>query len=184
MDIPSSMKLHRFFASALLIILFSVSRGACASTSSRPISLASFTENNVQVSIDLERDAAGNYLLTGKFTPPEGYHLYSKDIPLNGLHGLGRPTLLELTSNSLMKSTGDLTESVRAREPDFEPKQLLVYPSGPVTLRLPVELPAGNDWVNDEIEVTYMVCSDLQCKRPVEGKIISVRIPSAGAKNY
>jgi hypothetical protein len=141
--------------------------------------LASFTEKYVAVAIYLEHTPDGTAILSATFTPSKGHHLYSKDIPANGLMGLGRPTLLALTDGSQMTALGELIESVKAQEPDFEPKDLLVYPAGPVTLRLPVELPPGNDWIDDEVKITYMACTAYQCKPPVEGKIVPVRIPGA-----
>lgn len=175
------MKL-RFFLSALfsttLVWATSVS---CAPASSEHINLASFTENYVDVSIYLERNSSGNYVLAGTFTPPTGYHLYSRDIPLTGVNGLGRPTLLELTAASQMRAIGELTESAQAEEPGFEPKELLVYPPGAVTLRLPIELPPASGWIEDEIRITYMACSDSQCKPPVEGKIVEIRVPGVAA---
>ncbi len=96
---------------------------------------------------------------------------------------MGRPTLLELTPNSHMKATGPLTENKKPQAPDFEPKELLVYPQGPVTLSLPVDLPPGAEWVEDELSVTYMACSASQCKPPVEAKIVPVRIPGADTVN-
>ncbi len=173
------MKLHRYLNVLLLVVLLSAAGVSCTPAGSKPLALASFTENYVDVSISLEHDSAGNYFLSATFTPPQGHHLYSKDIPANGLDGLGRPTLLELTGESQMKALGELTESVEAQEPDFEPKELLVYPAGPVTLRLPVQLPPGDKWVNDEVKITYMACSAHQCKPPVEGKIVTVRVPGA-----
>lgn len=175
------MKL-RFSFNVLLLIMLSVITGvSCTPAQSGPITLASFTEKYVEVSISLEHGRDGNTFLSATFTPSEGHHLYSKDIPINGLEGLGRPTLLELTEESQMMSLGALIESVQAQEPDFEPKELLVYPAGPVTLRLPIRLPPGNAWIDDEIKITYMACSAYQCKPPVEGKIVRVRIPGAGA---
>lgn len=150
---------------------------SCTPEANVPISLASFTQNYVEVSIYLERNANGDYFLLGTFTPPDSYHLYSKDIPLQGVDGLGRPTLLELTSNSQMRATGNLIESAKAQESPFEPRELLVYPQGAITLSLPIELPAGDGWLDDEIQVTYMACSASLCKPPVEGKIIPVRVP-------
>lgn len=166
------MKLRCYFILLLALLLV-----ACASTTEESVLLASFTENYVAVSIRLERNQAGDYYLAGTFSPPDGYHLYSKDIPVQGVEGLGRPTLLELTANSLMKPTGELMESVTSQEPDFEPKELLVYPLGAVTLRLPVDLPSNPGAVNDELKITYMACSATQCKPPVEGKVVSVQIP-------
>jgi len=46
-------------------------------------------------------------------------------------------------------------------------------------MRLPVELPSGDSWVDDVVKVTYMACTDGICKPPVTGKLVSVRIPSA-----
>lgn len=145
------------------------------------MALASFTESDVDVSIALAHQPGGEFVLTATFTPPDGYHLYSKDIPAMGVEGLGRPTLLELTSNSRLMAAGSLTESVKAQAPDFDPRELFVYPSGPVTLSLPVELPAGEGWIEDEVQVTYMACSARKCKRPVVGKIIPIRIPGSKA---
>jgi len=144
-----------------------------------PHELASFTENEVTVSIYVDKNTDGEYFLSAKFTPPDGYHLYSKDIPITGVDGLGRPTLLELTEESQIKSLGELAESVKAELPNFEPRELLVYPSGVVTLSVPIELPLGNGWVKDVVKVTYMACSDGGCKAPVTGKLVSIRIPSA-----
>jgi hypothetical protein len=105
--------------------------------------------------------------------------LYSKDIPITGIDGVGRPTLLEIPAASQIKAMGSLIESVKAQSPDFEPRELLVYPVGPVTLSLPVELPPGNDWIEDGVEVTYMACSASLCKPPVVGKIVYLRLPGA-----
>lgn len=175
------MKLHRCFNILLLTLLFLATSVSCAPrmrVARSSLALTSFTENYVDVSIRLESQA-GNYFVSATFTPPKGYHLYSKDIPINGLAGLGRPTLLELTEASQMTALGELIESAPAQQPDFEPRELLVYPAGPVTLSLPVQLPPGNNWIDDEVEITYMACSAYQCKPPVEGKIVSVRIPGA-----
>jgi hypothetical protein len=174
-----NLKLRRRYIIASWVALFFGVYVSCTPAAEEPISLASFTENYVAVSIVLEQNASGNYLLSATFTPPEGYHLYSKDIPVTGIDGLGRPTRLALTSNSLMRSVGGLIESVKATVPEFEPRELLVYPLGAVTLRLPVELPPGVDWMEDEISVTYMACSASLCKPPVAGKILTVRIPGA-----
>ncbi len=179
--LKSTMKLRLFLNVVLWTMLLLAVSVSCTPAPWQPISLAAFNENYVDVSIYLERNPSGDYFLSAKFIPPNGYHLYSKDIPITGVDGLGRPTLLELTTESQMRAIGELIESVKAEEPDFEPRELLVYPLGALTLSLPVELPPGNDWVNDELKVTYMVCSANQCKPPVEGKIISIRVPGANA---
>jgi hypothetical protein len=175
-DMKTRFPLHLSFLVVLIL-----AAGAACNTVQQTIPLATFTENDVDVSLNLSQQPSGKFLLEASFTPPDGYHLYSKDIPPAGVDGLGRPTLLELTPNSLMKSAGLLSESVGSQTPNFEPRELLVYPAGAVTLRLPVHLPAGADWIQDEVQVTYMACSAGQCKPPVEARIIPVRIPGAGA---
>ncbi|MFT3893868.1 MAG: hypothetical protein QM730_19740 [Anaerolineales bacterium] len=154
---------------------------ACASQKniSLPLALAAFNENDVDVSIQLDQNSNGETILSATFTPLAGNHMYSKDIPITGVDGLGRPTLIELTADSQMKITGKLMENIPAEVPNFEPKTLLVYPPGAVTLSLPVELPSGNDWVEDVVKITYMSCSDTGCKPPVIGKLITVRVPGA-----
>jgi hypothetical protein len=165
----------------LLLILLVMSACSALKDSSPSLSLASFTENSVTVSIQLEEQSNGSFFLAATFTPMPGGHLYSKDIPLTGVDGLGRPTLLELSANSSLAALGALIESVPAEEPDTEPKALLVYPPGPVTLRLPVQLPPGGGWVLEQIKITYMACDDIGCKPPVMGKTVEVRIPQADA---
>lgn len=143
-----------------------------------PLPLASFTESDVTVDIALEQDASGQVYLAATFTPEEGEHLYSKDIPLTGVDGLGRPTLLELVPGSKLEAAGELTESVSALELDGSPG-LLVYPEGPVTLRLAVTLPEGEGWFDEQVSVTYMACSGGTCCPPVVGKLVPVRVPGS-----
>ena len=175
------MKLRYFLSVFILVMLLATVSASCALAPGKPIALASFTENFVTVSVSLQHDPSGSVLLMATFTPEAGHHLYSKDIPANGLEGLGRPTLLELAAGSQMIAAGELSESVAAQEPDFEPKELLVYPEGSVTLTLPIQLPAGGEWIDDQVKITYMACTPYQCKAPVEGKIVPIRIPGAEA---
>jgi hypothetical protein len=143
--------------------------------------LASFAENSVEVSLRLTRAPEGYFLLEATFTPPESNHLYSKDLPLTGMDGLGRPTLLELPPDSKFIALGALIESVAPSLQEFESLQIPVYPAGPVTLRLPVALPEGTGWVDDFVSVTFMACNDNGCKPPVIGKVVPVRVPGAEA---
>ncbi len=175
------MKQHRHFPALLFAALCLSVFVSCTLKQPKSIPLSAFTENDVAVSISLRQEKKGDYFLSATFTPPEGYHLYSKDIPDEGVNGLGRPTLLELTPNSRLKAIASLAENVKPQTPDFEPKELLVYPEGPVTMELPVRLPAGGEWVQDELSITYMACSANQCKPPVEARIVPVRVPGADA---
>ena len=162
---------------SLWVVLLSIVIVSCTSAPNLPIQLASFSENDVSVSVALEQSSAGNYLLSAMFTPPDGYHLYSKDIPVRGINGIGRPTLLELTKESQVKALGSLADSVPPEKFYFEHNEFQVYPLGPVTLSLPIELPPGRGWVNDELKITFMACSSNLCKPPVEGKIVAIRVP-------
>jgi hypothetical protein len=173
------MKSSQFLVFLVLLILLSTSLGACTTAPQMPVQLATFTENYVHVSISLEQPLEGNYVISATFTPPEGYHLYSKEIPVHGINGIGRPTLLELTTESQLKALGSLTENVPAEGFFFEHREFQVYPLGAVTLSLPIELPPGLHWVDDELKITFMACSSNLCKAPVEGKIVTIRLPGA-----
>lgn len=142
-----------------------------------PLAAITDAQNGVAVSVSLARTGAGSFLLRATFTPPPGYHLYSKDIPRSGVHGQGRPTLLELPTGAKMQPAGPLAESVGASLPGYNPEGPPVYPDGPVTLTLPVQLPEQSGWVADQISLTYMVCTPLNCREPTVGKLIAVQVP-------
>lgn len=143
-----------------------------------PLTLASFTQSTVEVTLTLEQDASGQVYLAATYTPEEGEHLYSKDISLTGVDGLGRPTLLELAPESKLVAQGALTESVASIPLEGSP-ELLVYPAGPVTLRLAVALPEGEGWFEEQVSVTYMACAEGSCFAPVIGKLVDVRVPGS-----
>ena len=130
--------------------------------------------------IVLEIDAAGQAWLAATCTPQgDGGHLYSMDTPRDGVNGLGRPTLLELVPGSQIQAAGPLTASAEP-QPVAGEEDLFAYPVGPVTLRLPVILPPGTEWVDEQVSITYMACSGFSCSPPVQGKIVAVRVPGAG----
>ena len=145
-----------------------------------PLPLASFTENSVTVNIRLERDASGQDILSVTFTPLDPpLHLYGKDIPREGVNGLGRPTLIELVPGSRLQAAGELTDSVTP-VPDDDAADLTEYPAGPVTLHLPILLPEGKGWFNEQVSITYMACSDSSCQPPVVGKLVNLHVPGRG----
>src|SRR5512147_3116730 len=119
-----TMRMFLHIRTLAWIALLSTTFVSCTSNPGKVIPLSSFTENDVDVTISLVQKADRKYALSGTFTPPDGYHLYSKDIPLTGVDGLGRPTLLELTPNSHMQAAGSLIESEKPQAPDFEPRKL------------------------------------------------------------
>ena len=148
-----------------------------------PYKLAAFSQNYVSVKVFLEEDKQQKTFLLATFTPEKGYHLYSKDIPRQGVSGEGRPTLLEPGPQSQMHPIGELTASAQDEVAGMGTDALLVYPAGPVTLRLEVRLPTGTGWHEDQISVTYMACSQSTCRPPVIGKLVAVKVPgSAGTQ--
>jgi hypothetical protein len=171
------------FQIILAFILFGVvsCRPVSALEPGQTLELATSAENKVEVTINITRDQSGQFILSATFTPQLlGMHLYSKEIPRNGVDGLGRPTLLELANDSALKANGELTESVVSSQAPLDPNNLLLYPAGPVTLSLPVLLPDGNNWINDKVIVTYMACDGQGCRAPVEEKAIAIKIPGMG----
>jgi len=177
------MRLAR--ASTLLALTSSVvvlGAGGARSQSAR-WPLTRFAQHDVAVEIALERDQSGKAWLVGTYTPSRaGFHLYGKDLPKAGIHGVARPTLLELVSSASIKPAGPLVADrptidlhVAALGSTFP-----VYPAGAVTLRLPVTLTA-RDNATAELSVTYMACSDRTCLAPVVDRRIAVRIPALAA---
>ena len=145
------------------------------------LQLAASTENYVEVTIALERRENDQFFLSATFTPQApSLHLYSKDIPKTGIDGLGRPTLLELSKDSPLQAVSELTESASPQPPATPPFELLTYPAGAVTLSLRILLPNGNNWINDEVIVTYMACNEQGCRPPVQQKPIAIKIPGKG----
>jgi hypothetical protein len=143
--------------------------------------LAEFTESYVHVLIELVRTGDEQASLAATFTPTEAdAHLYSMDLPKQGVNGLGRPTLIELPEGSSLQAAGGLQESVESNldSVSAELPALAVYPAGAVTLTLPVNVPeTGNTPIDDHVLITYMACTSNGCHAPVLEKIVDVQIP-------
>ncbi len=141
--------------------------------------LFGFTKNDVAVEIALRSYSSEKLEFLATFTPTrEHFHLYSKDLPRDGLAGLGRPTLLELVSpTDGIKLTGALTADQTPHDLTYKTLKISfpVYPEGPVTLSLPFEWTGKTDTV--EFSVTYMACSYQTCLAPVIDKHFTVKLP-------
>ncbi|HET9223182.1 MAG TPA: protein-disulfide reductase DsbD domain-containing protein [Roseiflexaceae bacterium] len=146
-------------------------------------SLATLTENGVQVDLALEQDGNGTAVLAGTYTPLDAHvHVYSKDLPRNGINGAGRPTLLELPVQPQIQSIGLLTASQPVILDRFATLNTAfpVYPDGPVTLRLPIALAASGEPASITVQITYMACSSTGfCLPPVENKPLTLALPRA-----
>jgi len=74
---------------AICLLLFLAACGSAPDLEpGSPLTLASFTQSEVDVTITLEQDESGQVYLAATFVPEEGEHLYSKDIPVTGVDGL------------------------------------------------------------------------------------------------
>src|SRR5947207_8083800 len=145
--------------------------------------MTSFGEHDFSDEITAERSRASRTWVVGTYTPSRAtLHLYGKDLPRSGIHGVARPTLLELVSSASIRPAGPLV----ADQPTIELQvaamllTFTVYPEGAVTLRLPVTLTA-KDSATAVLSVTYMACSDRSCLAPVIEQRIAVRIPALAA---
>jgi hypothetical protein len=146
----------------------------------RYAALSAFTENGVHVEIALEQDANGRFLLASTYTPVDAHvHLYSTDLPRDGLNGAGRPTLLELPAQSGVHRIGQLTADKPVILDSFPTLNTAfpIYPDGPVTLRLPIAIETHDTQLDMMVNVTYMACSSTGfCLPPVENKSVMLSI--------
>jgi hypothetical protein len=140
---------------------------------------ADLVEGGVAVRVALVRDGHERGRLVAWFTPLRSdLHLYSVDLPKQGVRGLGRPTLVELDGSGSIKRDGALTADRPLVALLVKPGvPLPVYPVGPLTLTLPVRLRRPGA-ATTPVFVTYMACSDRVCLPPVVHRRIAVAMPA------
>lgn len=141
------------------------------------VELTSFTERGVRVTLALERDSLNQTWLAARFTPTEpGMHLYSHELPLEGIDGLGRPTRLLLIEAAGWTVRGAVVANRPVVDDRIEALNtaLPIYPPGAVTLRLPVDLPEGRTRPSAQVSVTYMACGPNGCLPPVVDRRVPV----------
>lgn len=101
-----------------------------------------------------------------------GFHLYSIDLPADGVKGLGIPTVVAVRGS--LAAAGEASADAPVNDLRYEELDvsLPVYPDGPVTVTLPVrstgEGPA-------EVLVTFGACSPTTCLPPVRERPIVLR---------
>jgi hypothetical protein len=164
---------------AVIAVLLAAGWALLAPAPARP--LASFSEHGVRVDISLEPRRLGAPLLVARFTPdaPSG-HLYSIDLPRDGIDGVGRPTLLEIPPQPGLRALGPARadRSPLSQQLDGFSAPLPIYPDGPVTLRMPVEATGGPA----TLSISYMACSsEGYCLPPVSGHVVTVEFPVVAA---
>ena len=142
--------------------------------------LSEVEDSGVKVTFFLAKGENGKHWLRATFSPLEiGYHVYSKDLPADGIDGIGRPTLLELSENSAITDVGELTadKKIHNLASPLNADGFPVYPDGPVTLSLPFTMkPDTNGRVDVMAKITYMACTKTSCNPPVEGKAVKLTL--------
>jgi len=152
-------------------------------TAAQTYSLLTFSKNSVAVALHLEIETPESAQLVATFTPSDPtLHLYGLDMPLTGIDGVGRPTRVAIVSG-VMVAAGELKADVTVTDvsfPTFD-QPFPLYPDGPVTLTLPVTLPAAMPESPEAVlSITYMACSsEGVCKPPVTDQQATITLPAA-----
>jgi hypothetical protein len=177
------MRLIKFLSPFIATVLFCSCNRARTNPNSSVFTerakLTEVTQNSVKVSVSLEADSVGKPVIRATFTPTEpGFHLYSKDMPEDGVKGFGRPTRLQVLGG-VIKQAGPVFSDVSPHDLEVMDVKIPIYPEGPVTLRQPIEITTGRDDLAAQIEISYMACkTGGECKMPVERKRIELKLPN------
>jgi len=138
----------------------------------------------VQVELSSAWNDDGRLIVRAVFSPDDsGFHLYDSELPMTGVMGIGRPTLIEVGDDKGLAEVGALVADKSALT-HFDKAinaALSVYPDGPVTLYLPIRFESAPEGPTQlPIQVTYMSCSDQRCNVPVEraAQEITILAPS------
>ncbi|KMO94353.1 hypothetical protein [Streptomyces roseus] len=144
----------------------------------------SFTEQGVTVTLTVSGWHGSTGTLSAVFTPErKGFHLYSTDLPADGVEGVGRPTAM--TVSGAVRADGRPAASADVRSitvPGVE-APVPVYPDGPVTLTLPVRAHGnGNGDGAATVLLGYASCSTQDgCTIPVSGHPVHLNVTATGA---
>jgi hypothetical protein len=134
--------------------------------------LAQFSDQGVTVTISIKDRTSSRATLVATLKPDRpGFHLYSVDLPADGINGVGRP--ITLMPRGTLAAAGPLTAEARTTTITLAGTDLTlpVYPDGPVTVDLPVTL-AGHG--EAAVLVGYAACSKSACLPPVSGHRVSL----------
>jgi hypothetical protein len=126
---------------------------------------AHFHSNGVSVTIKLSIAPDGGPQLVATFRPDEpGFHLYSIDLPVGGVDGLGVPTSVAVRGDLRAQGQPTTDAPIRTLRPAGLDAALPVYPDGPVTVTLNVNRTGRG---RADAVVGYAACSEDQCLPPV-----------------
>jgi hypothetical protein len=141
--------------------------------------LARFDEQGVTVTVTWAKRSGASATLDVTFTPDRpGFHLYSADLPADGIDGVGRP--LTIAAGGVLHAAGRPTTDVPTHMLALQGADMSVpvYPDGPVTAELPVTIagPGAAD-----LSVGYAACSETECLPPVTDHKVGLRISGGDA---
>lgn len=152
--------------------------------------LAQFSDQGVTVVIGVKDRTATQATLVATLTPEQpGFHLYSIDLPADGIQGVGRP--ISLTVQGSLSASGPLAAQTKATTLRLAGTDLTlpVYPDGPVTVDLPVAIGAQSGATGQSGQsmpgaqsgatalVGYAACSESACLPPVSGHAVQLTLP-------
>jgi hypothetical protein len=158
--------------------------------------LAQFSDQGVTVVIGVKDRTATHATLVATLTPERpGFHLYSIDLPPDGIQGVGRPISLNVQGS--LSASGPLAAQTKATTLRLAGTDLTlpVYPDGPVTVDLPVtigaqsgatghsgqSMPGAHSMLDAQSGATalvgYAACSESACLPPVSGHAVQLTLP-------
>jgi hypothetical protein len=150
-------------AAAVLVV-----SGCGAGRSVEPTGYA--TANGVTVSVTLLPGSDGQRELLATFRPLRpGFHIYSVDLPAQGVDGMGIPTRVTVQGGLTAVGKPSANRAIRLLRMTGLQAPIPVYPDGPVTFTLPVRQTGSHQ---AEVIVSYAACSEARCLMPVAGKAI------------
>ncbi|MCX4781802.1 protein-disulfide reductase DsbD family protein [Streptomyces sp. NBC_01264] len=139
-----------------------------------PAAVAEFKENGVTVKLSVSDWKASSGTLVATFTPDKpGYHLYSTDLPADGIEGVGRPTEIRVSGTAAASGALQADAAVRTITVPGVDSPVPVYPDGPVTTKLAIRATGAGE---AEVAVGYASCSATEgCTIPVAGRKVALR---------
>lgn len=149
-----------------------------ASVSGTPPVVAQFADQGVTVTLAIKDRSGSHATLEATFAPQHpGFHLYSIDLPETGVDGVGRP--IRVSVQGALRGVGPLTAEAKVLMITLTGTSLVlpVYPDGPVTADLPVELDGSG---TATALVSYAACSTTTCLPPVTGYKVTLKVTYLG----
>jgi hypothetical protein len=139
------------------------------------IPIITFEKHRVMVKLLIKYSEAGTTWIAAEFNPVDMRDsLYGKELPMEGVNGIGRPTRLEVSGQLAL--SGGVVSSVFCSNKTFEDIEgdFPMYPPGSVALYQGVTIP-DTPVITFDVAVTYMACSDRGiCLPPVMGHTVHV----------